>query len=126
MVDPARSKLTATVIAPKAAVGADQLRSVITRIRPILRLIATEQRDVLLAFAVALLMNVALWVMRRVWFPFNPSIAWSGSLVLGLNAVLALIFARKGHVFVQALAVTGVVVELLLLILIVRTGTAGV
>lgn len=85
-----------------------------------------EQRDVIGAFGLAIAMNVSLWVMRQLWFSFNPSIAWYGSLILGLNVLLSLVFARKGHVFAQALAVTAVVAELLLLILIVRTGLAGV
>lgn len=96
-----------------------------TQLGPTLAHIGRDQRDVVFAFGVAGVMNVGLWLMRRLWFPFNPSIAWSGSLMLAINLALSLIFARKGHVFVQALSVTAVVVELLLLILIVRTGTAG-
>ena len=104
-----------------------QMRGVglLNQARQELLLIRIEQRDVVLMFGVAIAMNMALWLMRRFWFPFNPSIAWSGLLILCVNLVLALLFARKGHVFSQALSVTTVVAELLLIILIVRTGTAG-
>jgi len=90
-----------------------------------LRLIQNEQRDVTMSFGVALVLNMSLWLMRRFWFPFNPSIAWYGSLILALNLGLAILFARKGHVLAQALSVTAVVAELLLIILIIRTGAAG-
>ena len=84
------------------------------------------ERDVLILYVIALVLNVAVWLLGRAWFYFNPLFALFGLGSVGTTVALGLVFAKKEKMIVQALAVTAVVVQILLLILVLRTGVFSV
>lgn len=84
-----------------------------------------ERRDLLWLFGLSLATNGIAWGLMLGWYQFTSVIPLIGVVVILLNAGLSLIFIRKDTVITQAFGVTAVSVQLLLLILIVRTGLLG-
>lgn len=89
-----------------------------------LYLLWQRHRAVVVIFLVGLLLNGALWIIRSVWYQYSLAIAWFGTLTLLINLVLAWLLVHKEAVFAHALAATAVAVQLLLLVLILRTGAS--
>lgn len=67
-------------------------------------------------------LNGIIWVMRVAWYPFSPVIALAAGAIGLVNTTLALVFAHKDPFVSQLLIATALIAQLLILILIVRTG----
>ena len=102
-----------------------RFREIYTRFLEYLQSLSIEH-DILVLYGSALVLNIAVWLLGRAWFYFNPLFALFGLGIVGTNVALGLVFAKKEKMIVQALAVTAVVVQILLLILVLRTGVFSV
>jgi|GEM_PF-6051879 len=83
------------------------------------------RRDLLLLFGGSTVLNLCLWIIMLVWFRFDLIVPLVGTLVLLLNGALAVVFLRKDAIIIQSLGVTAGIVQLLLVIFVIRTGTLG-
>lgn len=81
-----------------------------------------RQRLIMVGVVASLGLNLFLWIAQAFWYHFSPLIAWFGTGVILVNGTLAVALARKEPVLTQAIILTMLTVELLLVVLVVRTG----
>ena len=85
----------------------------------------TIRRDLGWLFGISLGLNAVIWGLDLVWNRRPVLIPLSGLCVILLNSALTVVFVRKEAVLTQALAATALAIQLLLLILVIRTGIVG-
>jgi hypothetical protein len=86
------------------------------------RRFTSDRLDLVWLVVAELGLNGLIWVGRAFWYPFTPVIALAAGVIGFVNTGLAILFARKAPLISQLLVVTALIAQLLILILIVRTG----
>ena len=88
-------------------------------------LFLSERRDLQILLGAALVLHLVVWISKLFWYQFNPLIAIFGLALFLLNMTLSVVFASKDRLITQAIAITAIVVQALLLVLLFRTGALG-
>lgn len=98
---------------------------VVARSKYWLQLRWQRDRTVVILVGLSAVLVLFLWVAKAAWYHFSPMIAWFGTGVVFVNALLAGCVIGKQPVFAQAIALTALTVTVLLVVLVLRTAAVG-